>query len=191
MCCHVADARPCGCVPDLSRPVLSVSCPSGDDPHTDNQASEVQYLACTHTSGTFTLSFRGQTTGSIAFNHVLGAGGTGDLEKELEALSRSVCHGTFRDCALPSCVHASTTTASFYACCSIRNVTLEAVNSTSTHICDHAGPFVCRRISFFLFWRRGDVDARRVLNVVAMHRSPLQSQPSPLSRRLEMFRFWW
>ena len=50
-----------------------VTCPHGDDPHTDTDVSEVQYLSCSHTSGSFTLSFRGQTTGSIAYNHVLGS----------------------------------------------------------------------------------------------------------------------
>ena len=44
------------------------SCPTGDDPFTWNQHNEVQLLTCTASSGTFTLTFREQTTAPIPFD---------------------------------------------------------------------------------------------------------------------------
>jgi len=49
-------------------------CPSGDDPLTTTddagvtQANEVQQVTCTATDGTFTLTFRGFTTGPISYD---------------------------------------------------------------------------------------------------------------------------
>ena len=37
-------------------------CPSGDDVRTTGQVNEIQTVDCTADGGTFTLSFRGQTT---------------------------------------------------------------------------------------------------------------------------------
>ena len=72
-------------------------CPHGDDPFTEGTQQEVQAIKCTHTSGTFTLTFRGQTTGAISYNAVMtvaeesgASAGTGvgeSLEAKLEALS--------------------------------------------------------------------------------------------------------
>lgn len=72
-------------------------CPHGDDPLTEGDQQEVQAITCTHTSGTFTLTFRGQTTGAISYNAVKDVAsesgsspGTGvgeSLEAKLEALT--------------------------------------------------------------------------------------------------------
>jgi len=43
-------------------------CPTGDDPKTTGQFTEVQTATCTASSGTFTVTFRGQTTAAIAFD---------------------------------------------------------------------------------------------------------------------------
>ncbi|KAG7378709.1 hypothetical protein PHYPSEUDO_009748 [Phytophthora pseudosyringae] len=43
-------------------------CPSGDDPWTTNQADEAQTVSCSADGGTFTLSFRGETTLPIPFS---------------------------------------------------------------------------------------------------------------------------
>ncbi|ETO75683.1 hypothetical protein F444_08762 [Phytophthora nicotianae P1976] len=43
-------------------------CPSGDDPWTTNQVDEVQTVSCSADGGSFTLSFRGETTLPIAFS---------------------------------------------------------------------------------------------------------------------------
>lgn len=42
-------------------------CPRGDDPMTENGLPEAQEIICSATTGTFTLSFRGAETASIAF----------------------------------------------------------------------------------------------------------------------------
>lgn len=43
-------------------------CPSGDDPWTTNQVDEVQSVSCSADGGSFTLSFRGETTLPIPFS---------------------------------------------------------------------------------------------------------------------------
>jgi len=60
------------------------TCPYGDDPITEDEANEVQTLTCTDadSDGTFTLTFRGQTTDSIGY-----AAAAEDVEEYLEALS--------------------------------------------------------------------------------------------------------
>jgi len=60
------------------------TCPYGDDPITEDEANEVQTLTCTDadSDGTFTLTFRGQTTDSISY-----AAAAEDVEEYLEALS--------------------------------------------------------------------------------------------------------
>lgn len=56
--------------PDLSGYDCSVRrCPTGDDPQLATAGvSEVQTVACTADGGTFTLTFRDQTTSAIAYN---------------------------------------------------------------------------------------------------------------------------
>ena len=75
MCCTLSSSSLLTCLPPSWVVVVSftVSCPHGDDPHTDLQVSEVQYFTCSHSSGSFTLSFKGETTASIAYNAVLGS----------------------------------------------------------------------------------------------------------------------
>ena len=46
----------------------SSMCPTGDNPKTFNQFNEVQVLECSATNGTFTLTFRGNTTLPISYN---------------------------------------------------------------------------------------------------------------------------
>ena len=61
------------------------TCPKGDDPETTGQVDEIQGISCicqTTCSGSFTLTFRGETTASIAH----GASAS-DLETALEALA--------------------------------------------------------------------------------------------------------
>lgn len=43
-----------------------VPCPRGDDPWTTNQVNEVQSISCKADGGSFTLSFRGETTAKIS-----------------------------------------------------------------------------------------------------------------------------
>ena len=72
-------------------------CPHGDDPLTEGDQQEVQAIVCTATGGTFTLTFRGVTTGAISYNAVKNVAsesgsnagtGTGEsLEAKLEALT--------------------------------------------------------------------------------------------------------
>eukprot|EP00944_MAST-04C_sp_MAST-4C-sp1_P016200 g16200.t1 len=72
-------------------------CPHGDDPLTPGTQQEVQAIVCTGTGGTFTLTFRGETTGAISYNAVrsvaaesgssAGTGAGESLEAKLEALS--------------------------------------------------------------------------------------------------------
>ncbi len=60
-----------GCVCDegFTGPDCSLrSCPFGDDPGSNAQAPEVQIIDCSATGGTFTATFRGRTTGAIAYN---------------------------------------------------------------------------------------------------------------------------
>ena len=74
-------------------------CPHGDDPLTPGSQQEVQAIVCTGTGGTFTLTFRGETTGAISYNAVRtvaaesgSSPGTGvgeSLEAKLEALAQS------------------------------------------------------------------------------------------------------
>ncbi|KAE9026716.1 hypothetical protein PR002_g10844 [Phytophthora rubi] len=45
-----------------------IPCPSGDDPWTPNQVDEVQTITCSSDGGTFTLSFRGETTLPLPFS---------------------------------------------------------------------------------------------------------------------------
>jgi len=44
------------------------TCPTGDDPLTASQLNEIQLLECRATSGTFTLTFMGETTKRISFD---------------------------------------------------------------------------------------------------------------------------
>lgn len=44
------------------------TCMTGQDPHADALVDEVQTVSCTLAAGTFTLTFREQTTDAIAFN---------------------------------------------------------------------------------------------------------------------------
>lgn len=47
------------------------ACPRGDDPGTYGQYSETQLLQCKATNGTFTLTFRQESTGPLAWNTTL------------------------------------------------------------------------------------------------------------------------
>lgn len=58
------------------------TCPYGDDPGSDGQADEVQLIDCKATGGTFTITFRGETTAAIAFG-----ASAADIDAALEALS--------------------------------------------------------------------------------------------------------
>jgi len=58
------------------------SCPTGDDPATYDDERELQIIQCTATSGTFTLTFRQQTTPSLDYDI-----SREDLEAALEGLS--------------------------------------------------------------------------------------------------------
>lgn len=57
-------------------------CPTGDDPKTPDQFNEEQKGICTASAGTFTLSFRGETTKPIPYNAK-----AADLKSALEGLS--------------------------------------------------------------------------------------------------------
>lgn len=59
-----------------------MKCLTGDDPSTDSQVDEVQLLHCTATSGSFTLTFRQQTSSLIAFS-----ADAATIKTSLEALS--------------------------------------------------------------------------------------------------------
>ena len=59
-----------------------VSCPYGDDPVTTGKVNEKQTITCTADGGTFTVTFRQQTTASIAWNANAAA-----VQTALEALS--------------------------------------------------------------------------------------------------------
>lgn len=61
------------------------TCPSGNDPGTSNDHVEVQLLQCTAASGSFTLTFRQQTTSAIS-----ATGTASDLRAALEALPNIV-----------------------------------------------------------------------------------------------------
>ena len=56
-------------------------CPNGDDPSTRNDVNEVQKIRCTATAGTFTLTFRDNTTVPLWFNHTMA-----QMEYKLEQL---------------------------------------------------------------------------------------------------------
>jgi hypothetical protein len=58
------------------------SCPYGDDPGSAGQVDEVQVIDCKATGGTFTITFRGETTAAIAFGANAGA-----IDAALEALA--------------------------------------------------------------------------------------------------------
>ncbi|KAL4138227.1 hypothetical protein PRIC2_001734 [Phytophthora ramorum] len=68
-------------------------CPSGDDPWTTSQADEVQTVSCSADGGTFTLSFRGETTLPIPFSAPTAAVKSG-LERLLTITSVSVAYST-------------------------------------------------------------------------------------------------
>ena len=53
----------------------------GDDPNTTGQSDETQTIFCSAEGGTFKLSFRGETTISIAYNAAAAT-----IESALEAL---------------------------------------------------------------------------------------------------------
>merc|ERR1711907_220141 len=57
-------------------------CATGDNPRTDYQFNEVQTATCTATSGTFTLTFRSQTTAALSYD-----ASTGDIMDALHQLS--------------------------------------------------------------------------------------------------------
>merc|ERR1712196_181129 len=93
--------------PRASGPGCSLTnCTVGDNPMTDGD-KEVQQLTCDATSGTFTLTFRGQTTTAIAYNAVAtisdetagsSAAGTGEgesVQAKLQALTSitTYCYG--------------------------------------------------------------------------------------------------
>lgn len=44
------------------------TCPTGDDPSTEQGVHEVQTIACTATAGSFTVTFRQHTTAAISFD---------------------------------------------------------------------------------------------------------------------------
>ena len=56
-------------------------CPTGDDPLTTGGAYEVQTIACTNTTGNFTVTFRGFTTPPIAASAT-----QGEVERALDLL---------------------------------------------------------------------------------------------------------
>lgn len=56
------------------------TCPYGDDPNTAG-VTEQQTLTCSATAGTFTLTFRGETTAAVAYDATLST-----LDAALEAL---------------------------------------------------------------------------------------------------------
>lgn len=68
--------------------VTPAPCPSGDDPWTANQVDEVQAVACAADSGSFTLSFRGETTRRLPV-----AATAAQVEAALESL-RTYVRGT-------------------------------------------------------------------------------------------------
>ena len=49
-------------------PSISVTCPNGDDPETENQDYEEQTILCRADGGKVRLSFRGQTTYSLPYS---------------------------------------------------------------------------------------------------------------------------
>ena len=60
-----------GCICDPGWTGMDCSlrtCPFGDDPGSTGQANEIQIIDCLGTSGSFTVTFRGETTEPIAFN---------------------------------------------------------------------------------------------------------------------------
>lgn len=57
-------------------------CPHGDDPSTEGGLSEIQVLQCAATSGSFTLTFRGETTAAISYDSV-----SATVKSALEALT--------------------------------------------------------------------------------------------------------
>ena len=59
----------CNCDDNYYGPDCSMQfCPNGDDPKTTGQNNEIQKGVCKAGTGTFTLSFRGQTTRPIPYN---------------------------------------------------------------------------------------------------------------------------
>lgn len=59
----------CVCNSGYTGPDCSLrECPKGDDPLTTGQVNEIQSLLCSASSGTFTLSFRGETTTPLSYN---------------------------------------------------------------------------------------------------------------------------
>lgn len=90
----------CVCTSGYTGPDCSLRlCPTGDDPLTTGQSDEVQHLTCSATGGTFTLSFRGETTTPIEFD-----ASNADISAAL--LSLSTIHGIsieFSQTADPPC----------------------------------------------------------------------------------------
>jgi len=80
----------CNCDPGYFGPDCSLKhCPAGDDPLTGTslnpdtqQFNEKQQIVCAATGGTFTISFRGETTAKIAFD-----ASSDEVKAALEALS--------------------------------------------------------------------------------------------------------
>ncbi len=70
----------------VDMPLAVVASCAGDDPKTYDQVSETQVLTCSATAGTFTLSFRQNTTTAIRFD-ARAMGLTNSLQLALEALS--------------------------------------------------------------------------------------------------------
>jgi len=60
-------------------------CPSGDDPWTTGQLDTVQAVSCKANGGSFTLSFRGETTRAIPSTSTAAA-----IQYSLESLITSV-----------------------------------------------------------------------------------------------------
>ena len=73
-------------------------CPTGDDPKTVDTArdtNEIQTISCTATGGTFSLTFRGETTVAIAYN-----AGASTIQAALEALKTLYKGGASGDIAV-------------------------------------------------------------------------------------------
>ena len=73
----------CNCDNNFYGPDCSLQyCPNGDDPKTEGQFNEIQKGFCKAGAGTFTLSFRGETTRPIAYNAL-----KAEVKSALEELS--------------------------------------------------------------------------------------------------------
>eukprot|EP00614_Pseudopedinella_elastica_P009543 CAMPEP_0172605252 /NCGR_PEP_ID=MMETSP1068-20121228/25483_1 /TAXON_ID=35684 /ORGANISM="Pseudopedinella elastica, Strain CCMP716" /LENGTH=590 /DNA_ID=CAMNT_0013407595 /DNA_START=507 /DNA_END=2279 /DNA_ORIENTATION=+ len=84
------------------------ACPLGDDPNTRGQANERQLIRCEAEGGTFTLAFRGASTGAIAFDasalEVEAAlellPSVGDLSVAFSGAATKACFGGYDPCSV-------------------------------------------------------------------------------------------